>query len=463
MKKVLISAILVISLLSIPVAEAFEIKIIEDRLSLHANEIPLQSILQRLVNQGVKVRIDPQINPKITGSFINRDIRQGLDSVLKSLDHVLVWKSIAGPFGSIIKLDEIHVFRPGKKGLIRPLIPTVGRSIDRDPQDGSTFIKNELLLRLKPGVTLSEFKRILEKLGGTVLDGNTAVGIYRILLPENSDIPTLIESISDHPGIAKAEPNYAYPIPTPYRNPSLSAASFPAFPNIHAPEGTAPVAIIDTGLAQGSGLEGYVLASLDILNPEKPLSDPLGHGTQMALIAAGIVKPYGARDTTGTFNPIIPIRAFDDSGYISNFDIIHSIDFAVKNGARVMSLSWGSEIRSDFLEDDLDYAASKGLIVVASAGNEPTGRRVYPAAFRSVIGVGALGPDGKPWENSNYGDFVMLRAPGFAWLPVGYKGEPGTYAGTSISTAFVANHIASFLSQKPDATINEILNYLASQ
>jgi subtilisin family serine protease len=88
---------------------------------------------------------------------------------------------------------------------------------------------------------------------------------------------------------------------------------------------------------------------------------------------------------------------------------------------------------------------------------------VYPAAYRSIIGVGALGPDGKRWERSNYGDFVMIQAPGFASLPVGYKGDPGIYAGTSISAAFTANLIANCLSKNPDAGIEEVLNSLKKQ
>ncbi len=94
------------------------------------------------------------------------------------------------------------------------------------------------------------------------------------------------------------------------------------------------------------------------------------------------------------------------------------------------------------------------------AGNEPTGKPFYPAAYSSVIGVSALEPGGKAWENSNYGSFVTLYAPGFATLPVGYKGDPGAYAGTSISTAFVANSIANYLSRNPEATNQEVFNAL---
>ena len=74
--------------------------------------------------------------------------------------------------------------------------------------------------------------------------------------------------------------------------------------------------------------------------------------------------------------------------------------------------------------------------------------------------MGALGADGKSWENSNYGDFVTLYAPGFATLPVGYKGDPGAYAGTSISAAYAANLIADYLSEHPEATTREVLEAL---
>ena len=78
-----------------------------------------------------------------------------------------------------------------------------------------------------------------------------------------------------------------------------------------------------------------------------------------------------------------------------NHAIMRSIDFALAKGARVMSLSWGAETDSAFLGEAFRYAESKNMIILASAGNEPTGKAIYPAAYSSVIGVGALGPDGQ--------------------------------------------------------------------
>lgn len=443
-------------------SNAFEVRIAGDRLTVRAERVPLQSILERIADQGIRVRMDPELDPMITASFENRDIQKGLDSILKGLNHVLIWEPIQGPLGPIPRLAEIRVFRPGKEALMKALGKKGGLSIARNPKDGSLFVKNEVLLQLRPGAKLSELKKALKKINGRVVDGYAALGIYKIRLPEGADVPAIAEAVTGDPGIAEAEPNYAYPIQSPFHDPDMTD-SFPYLTNKEKPERGVPIAVVDTGLNIDSGVEDFVLASTDALSPDQPISDPQGHGTQMALIASGVVKPFGARADAETHSPIIPIRAFDENGYTSNFLIMRSIDFAVKNGARVMSLSWGSETKSGFLERALTDASSKGLIVVASAGNEPTGNPVYPAAYEAVIGVGAIGPDGKAWEKSNHGDFVTLYAPGFADLPVGYKGDPGAYAGTSISAAFVANVIANILDYKPKATMKDIVAALGGR
>jgi len=460
MKRIFLCSIIsLLVLLSLTGAIASDVRIRGDKITVHADQVPLQELLQRVTDLGIKVRIDPEINPGITASFEDRDIRRGLDSILKPFGHVLIWKTIEGPAGPIPRLSEIQVFKPGKKDLMKPFGRRRAFEIARNPEDGSFFVKNEILLGLKPGMTLSEFMELLRQFGGTVVDSYAAVGLYKVRLPEGSDIPSLVEQITRHPKVAKAEPNYAYPIPAPYKQTTSDIP--PATSYIRATGATVPIAVLDTGLTPDSGLEGLILATLDALNPDGPISDSLGHGTQMALIAAGVVKPSGVRSEFDNQNPIIPIRVMDDNGFTSNFTIMSSIEFALKHGARVMSLSWGSETRSDFLETALNDARAKGLIVVASAGNEPTGKPVYPAAFPSVIGVGALAPDGKSWKNSNYGDFVTVYAPGFATLPVGYKGDPGPYAGTSISAAYAANVIADYLSENPEATTEEVLEALS--
>ena len=455
--------LLLISLLIvflIPVSSAaFVVQVNGDRLTLNAEKTPLQEILLKLSDSGIRVQIDPEINPPVTASFENRDIQRGLESILKGLDHVLIWEAGQGLSGPVPKLAEIQVFRTGQKDLMRPLRKASTLSIARNPKDGSFYVKDEILVRLKPGADPSEILKLLQETGGVLVGTNPALGIYRVRLPPGSEVPELAEEIKKRDGAAIAEPNYAYPVPTGPRE--LDWGSLKVSYGDAAPESRgAPVAVIDSGLRPDTGLDKFVRASLDALNPDKPISDAGGHGTQMALIAAGVVKPLGVQEESVAKTPIIPIKAFDENGFTSNVLLMESIEFALKNGARVMSLSWGSETKSEVLSEVLEAACNRGLIIVASAGNEPTGDPQYPAAYPEVIGVGALAPDGKAWEKSNRGDFVDLYAPGFASLPVGYQGEPGVYAGTSISAAYTANLIAGILSKNPKATKREILEAL---
>ena len=460
--KIKAALLLLFLVISIPVPVSAGLLVVQlsgERLTLNAEKAPLQEILLRLSGSGIRVQIDPQINPAITASFENRDLQKALESILRGLDHVLIWESSQGPSGPVPKLAEIQVFRPGQKDLMKPLRKASTLSIARNPKDGSFYVKDEILIRLKPGADLSELLKLLQETGGILVGSYPGLGIYKVRLPQGSDVPGLVEEIQKRGGAGSAEPNYAYPVPPSPRDLDLSTLRLSYADAYPQPKGT-PIAVIDSGLRADAGLDKFVLASLDALDPDKPISDTGGHGTQMALIAAGVVKPMGVKGESVAQTPIIPIKAFDENGFTSNFLLMQSMDFALKHGARVMSLSWGSETKSEFLSEALELADSKGLIIVGSAGNEPTGEPNYPAAYPAVIGVGALAPDGKAWEKSNRGDFLDLYAPGFASLPVGYKGEPGIYAGTSISTAFTANLIASILSENPKATKEQILEAL---
>jgi hypothetical protein len=205
-----------------------------------------------------------------------------------------------------------------------------------------------------------------------------------------------------------------------------------------------------------AGVGEFVVGQLDALDPERALSDRTGHGTQMALIASGLVRPAGAPSATSNEGvPVLAIRTFDDNGYASNFSVMNSIAYAADRGARAVSLSWGTDTDSDFLRRAVVAARSKGMVVVASAGNVPHGRPVYPAAYPGVVAVSAMNENGSLWEKSNYGDMVFAAAPGRAQFPVGHDGPPGTYAGTSIGAPFVARELSLYMARHPEASVSE--------
>lgn len=430
-------------------ALAFELRIEGERIYLNAVQEPLRNILQGMVQQGIRVRLDPEVNQKVTAAFENRDIADVIGVIVKPYDHTLVWDKVPQNPSSL-KLTEIQVFRPGNKLLIQDLRPRAF-SLVKDQKKGAVFVKDEFLLRVKPGMDL---EKILRMIGGVVIEKNEALGIYKVRVPPDSDIPAIAAMINALPGGAQAQPDFAYPVQPLYHKDLLLPISELA--RTFRADGKVPVAVLDSGLMPGIGPDGFVIASLDAVVPSQPISDVVGHGTQMALIASGLVRPMGMEAGEGGQIPVVAVRAMDDNGYTTDFTILQGINFALEKGAKVMSLSWGSEQRSAFLELILENAASKGMIIVASAGNEPTGRPVYPAAYTSVIGVGAEYPNGKAWEQSNYGSFVEMQAPGFAILPIGYKGAPGIYGGTSISAAYIANRIADYWSRHPESSVQQI-------
>ncbi len=457
MKKTAFIFSLFIFLLQMSPAYPLELNVKGSRMSIKAENEPLSSILHAFAEQGIKISADPNLTPDISASFKDKKIENALKIIFRNLNYILIWKNISTPLGDFAKLEEIRLYTPGRKHYIKTIAPETGR-LAKNPDDGSIYIKNQILIRLTKAVNLKDFRKFLLDNGLGVLGYSRMTGIIKILLPEGSDYFAILDLIKNYPGLEKAEPNYAYPVNRPYYAPGSPVKTADAKTGVLS-SNPVPVAVIDSGLSADYLSEPYVYASYNSIDPESAISDSLGHGTQMVMVAGGAVTPMGV--STGTVTPVIAIKGFGDDGYISNYDLMDGIEFALDNGARVMSLSWGSETESAFLEQAFDYAASKGMIILAAAGNEPTGSSMYPASYDSVIGVGALDPEGKTWDKSNYGDSVNVYAPGFASLPVGYKGDAGTYAGTSISTAYAANLVAGYLSKNPDASIKEILTSLA--
>ncbi len=453
--------ILAATLSSLPAAWGLELTVEGDCLSVRAQNVPLGEILRHLSRAGVQVSAPPGLHQRVSADFRNKTMHEGLGTILKPYGYVLFWER-EGDDASL-RLSEMHVFDPGGSS---GAWSGAGEefALSRDPRDGSLYIQNEILVRASPGADQQLIQETIAGVGGVILEKNETLGIYRARLPESIDIPGFLEMLKTKETRFSAETNRAYPIDFPRWSPTIP----PGLENRQdavavRPDMAAPVAVFDSGLLGGYGLEESVIASLDAVQPGMPVTDGLGHGTQMAMVAAGAVRPAGAGEGSSRAAPIIPVRAFDDNGVTSNFAIMKGIDFAVQNGARVVSMSWGSETPSPFLEAAMNYADQQGLILVASAGNEPTGKPVYPAAYSSVLGVGALAPDGTPWKQSNHGSFVSVSAPGYAAFPVGYRGEAGLYAGTSIAAAYVANIISGWLTENPHWQKADVVDHLQTQ
>lgn len=446
-------------LVALAVEAAVPVRIEGDRLTVVARRTPLREILEGFAHAGVSVRVDPGIDVLVSGSCQNAPMEKALDALLEHYGYILVWNMVPGPVGDLPRLAEIQVFAPGQKDQMRPLEASTNRNfrVTRgNRSDGPLYVADEILVGVRSGVTAEEFRHLLAQIGGTVVSSIPALGIYQVRLLPGTNVDDLVAQLKRNPLLQEVEPNYAAVLPaTPATGEGAPARDAPV-----PARGSTAVAVLDSGLLSGQGLDESVIGQYDAILPGSALDDPNGHGTQMAMVAAGGVSPSGV-EVSEEGVPVLAVRTFDDNGTTSNFALMRALQYALDQGARVINLSWGSETASLFMKTAVAYAQSRGAVVVAAAGNAPTGRPLYPAAFDGVVAVSALNEDqATTWDQSNYGDFVSVAAPGHANFPIGHDGPPGAYAGTSIASAYVAREVALYLTRHPSATASEAIRAL---
>jgi subtilisin family serine protease len=140
-----------------------------------------------------------------------------------------------------------------------------------------------------------------------------------------------------------------------------------------------------------------------------------------------------------------------------------AISDCINAGASVLNLSVSladaSRNAADALSEALNYAARRGVLVVAAAGNDGT---IYSSAITRhpwVIPVTACGLAGVPLGTSNLSSSVGRRgllAPGDRITSLGPDGQPMTLSGTSFAVPFVTGSIALLWSEFPDASAAEV-------
>jgi subtilisin family serine protease len=175
------------------------------------------------------------------------------------------------------------------------------------------------------------------------------------------------------------------------------------------------------------------------------LPSAFGHGTMVAGLIH-LVAPAAK---------IMPVKVFTGAGTSSLSNIVSGIHWAVDHGADVISMSFSATQSSQTLQSAMDYANSKGVVCVASAGNDGKQTMVYPAGYNSVMGVASTNNQDIRSTFSNYGNaLVTVAAPGEAVVTL-YPGSH--YAegwGTSFSTPLVAGGLA-LLNQLGGRNFNE--------
>ncbi|MFJ7248288.1 S8 family serine peptidase [Kitasatospora sp. NPDC098652] len=238
------------------------------------------------------------------------------------------------------------------------------------------------------------------------------------------------------------------------------------------------VAVIDGGFKlDHPDLSGQFLPGKDFSGSKGGVgADANGHGTQMAGLIAGTGKANGGKGAYGLAPgaKILPLKINTGSeGSVISADFLdqigQAVDYAVASGAKVISISQGTNSVTTSGDDVaklnriLASARSKGALVLAAVGNEAkSGNPVdYPGGLPNVVGIGAFGRNGDVTDESETGPQVALVAPGVDTIaactaPSGYC----TGHGTSDATALASASAALVWSVHPDWSANQILRVL---
>jgi serine protease len=173
------------------------------------------------------------------------------------------------------------------------------------------------------------------------------------------------------------------------------------------------VAVIDTGISQVPDLKDTkFVKGYDFVNDRELADDDNGHGTHVAgTIAQSTNNGYGVAGIAYQAS-IMPLKVLSAQGGGTITDIAEAIKFAADHEADVINMSLGGSGESQLMQEAIDYAHSKGVVVVAAAGNSNQNAAGYPARYPKVIGVSALNSAGTKAFYSNFGAGVDISAPG---------------------------------------------------
>lgn len=211
------------------------------------------------------------------------------------------------------------------------------------------------------------------------------------------------------------------------------------------------IAIIDSGVdTRHETLRAAHIRTESVLDGGKVT--PADHGTQVA----GIIAASGKLTGIAPQADLIAIEAFGKAkkgaARSTSYDIVRALDRAYAEHAQVINMSFAGAADPLVIEA-LDALASKGVVLVAAAGNEgPGAPPAYPGAHPGTIAVTATDAHDAILAVANRGSYIALAAPGVDIIAPGAGGRYLVASGTSFAAAYASGAAALLLQSRPGLT-----------
>lgn len=319
----------------------------------------------------------------------------------------------------------------------------------------SDFVQDEVIIKLKTEMT----QELLDKLPprGAKIFAKLLLPQTFILKVPQGQVAAFVRILSLNPLVEYAEPDYTVTAQDLIPNDpqfnlqwGLAGISAPGAWAVTTGSANIKIAVLDTGIN---------LNHQDLINKIDPkmqdftasgIEDNYGHGTHVSGITAAETNNGIGIAGIGYNSKIMVVKVLDNSGGGYTSWVANGIKWAADNGANVINLSLGSSFRSSTLENAVNYAWGKGVVLAAAAGNNGSSVKLYPAAYSKVISVAATDINDKKASFSSFGKWVSLAAPGvniYSTFPnhsytIGKNLNYDYGSGTSMATPFVSGAAA---------------------
>jgi thermitase len=203
-------------------------------------------------------------------------------------------------------------------------------------------------------------------------------------------------------------------------------------------EASVIIAVLDTGIDKGhEDLAGKVIAEANFTD-SPTTTDIYGHGTHVAGIIAAAANNGAGIAGVAYDCSLMNIKVADDYGMFYGSAAAKGVRWAVEHGADVINMSLFSMQPSQELEEAINYAWSRGVVVVAAAGNGTGTKPAYPAYYSNCLAVVATDENDCVASWSSHGDWVDVAAPGVDI----YSTLPGDQYGDKSGTSMAAAHVS---------------------
>lgn len=375
-------------------------------------------------------------------------------------------------------------------------LPSSSSQAARDDRErASQTIPGEILIKFDSDSTPAQQAATVRALGGEIFDRVPQLGYVAARFPQligaaqSEQTAALLSALAADPLIELAEPNgrvHAYdlhdPQPTtpdrtaqagswlaylpmvgglPFTSPNDTYLDIQyAWEMIEAFDGWAisqgspnvVVAVIDTGVQlDHPDLQAKLVAGYDFVENDTTPDDEQGHGTHVAGTVAAVTNNGIGVAGTCPLCKLMPVRVLDAAGYGSDLDVANGIVYAADHGAQVINMSLGGDAPATVLENAVDYAWNKGVLVACAAGNsgynDDDNPLQYPSYYGNCLAVGATDSWDERAYYSTYGQWVDIAAPGDYIFSTMLGSDYELLSGTSMATPHVAGVAGLLASQ----------------